>query len=276
MFSSPNEFKSYVNRYYDEGTWLKFVREFRKSLLGIPLEHLVREFHCQGLEHRTSFFSEELIRAFDRYLLPRLQENDAQGNPTRILSLPCSSGQEVYSLATLAWDQGFRDFIVEGRDVSENLINKARSGEYWMKPNKDKLEPFIEKGYFWARKKGRKHNYLSDLEISPSIVQRCNFEVQDILLDVISTEYDAILCFNLFMHLSSEGREVALSNLTTNLRSGDLLFLGESYQVNRGYQQGWNLERDRMSDYNQFVGELEKRDEGEFRKMGESNVYRRV
>lgn len=277
MFSTPEELRSYVNLYYRKNTWLNFVRDMRKSLVEIPLDNLVREFHCHGLNHRTSFFSEEITRVFGKYLLPRLQENDSQGSSTRILSLPCSGGQEAYSLATLAWEQGFKDFAVEGRDICDALVNRAKNQEYWIEQeNKDRLEPFLRKNYFWVQKKKRKRDHYPNLKISEGIVQRCNFEVQDILLEEVSSSYNVILCFNLFMHLSPTGRESALSNLTANLRPGDFLFLGESYQVNQGYQKGWNLERDRMTDYNRFVGDLKKRSEGEFRKIGEPNVYQRV
>ncbi|MFH0701303.1 MAG: CheR family methyltransferase [Candidatus Woesearchaeota archaeon] len=278
MFSSPEEFRSYVKLYYGEGTWLKFVRDLRRPLVGISLERLVQEFHCQGLDHRTSFFSKEITRVFDKYLLPLFQENNSKGNPTKILSLPCSSGQEVYSLATLAWDQGFRDFAVEGRDLCDHLVKRAKKREYWAEQaKKDLLEPFLEKKYFRIQKRKRKRDRSPNLIISPDIVERCNFEQQDILLEEVPSGYNAIFCLNLLMHLNQKGKELALSNLADNLCPGDLLFLGDSYQVNRGYVwRGGNLQRDRMTDYNQFVGELEKRSEGKFRKIGESNVYRRV
>jgi chemotaxis methyl-accepting protein methylase len=272
MFNSLAEFRAYVDRYYVQGAWKGFLRG-SGSLLNKPLDQVVKDFYCQGLTHRTSFFSSELEGTFKK-LLPFLQSRNDQGLTSRVLSIPCSRGQEVYSLAVLADQAGIKNVEVEGKDVCYHQIEIASNQEYWVEQErKDRLQPYLEQGYFWVQHRKRKRDNFPNLRISPNITSRCSFQQLDVLLEEIPADYQAVICLNLFMHLSPAGRERALENLTANLQNGTLLFLGESYSVNLGYQKGWNVERDRRSGYNRFIEGLEERPELRLRRINQPNVY---
>ncbi|AXP08555.1 methyltransferase domain-containing protein [Campylobacter hepaticus] len=47
-----------------------------------------------------------------------------------ILSAPCSSGEEVYSLALLAAQNFMKDIYILGIDINSNVIEKAKLGKY--------------------------------------------------------------------------------------------------------------------------------------------------
>lgn len=79
----------------------------------------------------TWFFRER--RAFamlTRFARQRLQTNDA--GVLRILSLPCSTGEEPYSIAMALLDAGILAgrFVVEAVDVSARALAQARRGVY--------------------------------------------------------------------------------------------------------------------------------------------------
>jgi len=274
MFNSLAEFRAYVDRYYLQGTWKDFLKS-NGPVQSMPLENIVREFYCRGLSHKTSFFSRELERTFKK-MLPYLQERKDRGLTSRILSLPCSRGQEVYSLAILADQAEIKNCRVEGRDVCPTLIDIASNQQYWIEQErKDLLQPYLEEGYFWIERGKRKNDGTHNLKIAPNITHRCDFFVHDLLLDQIPAEYQAVLCLNLFMHLSPEGRTRAVENLTSNLEPGCRLFLGDPYEVNLGYHRGWNLERQRRNEYNRFIEGLEERPELRLRKVGRPNIYQK-
>ena len=52
--------------------------------------------------------------------------------PLRIISLPCSSGEEPYSIAMALLDAGFaaEQFQIEALDVSDKVLEQARKGLY--------------------------------------------------------------------------------------------------------------------------------------------------
>src|SRR5690606_24929158 len=81
----------------------------------------------------TSFFrDEEQLRSFFDELQQR-QPTGASG-PIRILSAGCSTGEEVYSLAMLFFENMHqfwgRSIAVHGIDLSEKALERARSGLY--------------------------------------------------------------------------------------------------------------------------------------------------
>ncbi len=47
-----------------------------------------------------------------------------------ILSAPCSSGEEVYSLALLAAQNFIKDMYILGVDINSSVIEKAKLGKY--------------------------------------------------------------------------------------------------------------------------------------------------
>lgn len=77
---------------------------------------------------RESHHFDQLINE----LLPELDQTD-RSMPIRILSAPCSSGEEVYTLALrmCALSRiGKRPIEIVGIDISEEMIEKARAGIY--------------------------------------------------------------------------------------------------------------------------------------------------
>lgn len=72
---------------------------------------------------------------FDRLIeeiLPQLNERDS-AKPIRILSAPCSSGEESYSIALRLHNSKMkfsRSIEIVGIDISEEMIEKARKGVY--------------------------------------------------------------------------------------------------------------------------------------------------
>ena len=77
------------------------------------------------------------------------------GRPLRILSLPCSSGEEPYSIVMALLDGGLAPqlFQVDAVDVSEKIIERAHAGLYGHNSFRGEALDFRER-YFLPSKEG--------------------------------------------------------------------------------------------------------------------------
>ncbi len=117
----------------------------RSQKLNMPAAKYYAEVHCNGAEfqelinrltiNETYFFREaEHIRLVVDHLVPRLLVERDRGEPVRILSAGCSSGEEPYSLVMALMDKyGERvaqQFEFIGGDIDSAVLEKARLARY--------------------------------------------------------------------------------------------------------------------------------------------------
>lgn len=114
-------------------------------------------------------FAEGELEAIDRFLLPKLT------GAVRALIVPCSHGEEAYTIAAYFTKIGV-DFSIDAFDVQPALIEEAKTGV---------LTFGFPSGYLEAP--GR---------VSRSILERIHFEVQDAFALEAAPAYDVVLCRN--------------------------------------------------------------------------------
>ncbi len=105
-------------------------------------------------------------------VLPDLKSRDG----ARILSLPCSDGEEAVSLAIECLEAGLGEFMVHGKDVQPACIEAAKSGRFPFQG----LPKYVE------------------CRVSPAVMSRLSFSVADVFsgTDGIGAGYDLIVCRN--------------------------------------------------------------------------------
>lgn len=111
-----------IRRYLDNGGEMPSEYE----ILNPALINLitVNETYFERESHHFDCLIEEI--------LPQLENRDLS-SPIRILSAPCSSGEETYSIALRLVSRGkkiARPIEIVGVDISEEMIQKALSGVY--------------------------------------------------------------------------------------------------------------------------------------------------
>ncbi len=141
----------------------------------------------------------------------------------RVLSAPCSTGEEPYSIAMTLLKSGLTpaQFKVDAVDISQRALLKAKRGIYG-KPSfrgggvTDQLRYFepVESGH----------------EIRPFVRNTVNFMQGNLLNPVfLSGEtYHAIFCRNLLIYLDRASRNQVIEQLDQALAPSGLLFLGAS------------------------------------------------
>lgn len=152
-----------------------------------------------------------------------LQRRLAIGRPLRLLSLPCSSGEEPYSMAIAMLDADFsaEQFQIDALDISQRGIEQAALGRYGVNAFRGD-DPDIRERYF-QREEGGTHR------IHERLRAMVNFQCGNILDSIVSPSlltYDIVFCRNLLIYFDQPTQLRALTNLKRWLHTDGLLFAG--------------------------------------------------
>jgi chemotaxis protein methyltransferase WspC len=170
--------------------------------------------------HETWFFREpaafECLRDF------ALQRAARGAGRLRVLSVPCSTGEEPYSIAMTLLDAGLSPpaFAIEAVDVSEPALAAARRGVYGK--NSFRGGQTAKDRYFQARG--------TSFELSEEVQRAVHFAKGNLLDPQLFTgsQFDVVFCKNLLIYLDRKARKAALATLERVLASDGVLFAGHS------------------------------------------------
>ena len=147
------------------------------------------------------------------------------GRTLRVLSLPCSTGEEPYSIAIALLEAGLnpRNFSIDAADISKVALKKADRAVYGKNSFRDKNLDFRDR-YFTGL--GGDIYQLNDL-----VRGKVNF-IQGNILDsyflVNQIPYDVIFCRNVLIYFDEAGRIQTVQLLNRLLKKTGILFLGHS------------------------------------------------
>jgi len=122
-----------------------------------------------------------------------------------ILVLPCSTGEEVYSILLLLLEESVRlDKInISGCDLNSYAIESAKKGEY-DEHSLHNLDANLRKEYFVQNEKNI-YTISSPLRLKPDFYQANIFEI-----DSSQKKYDIVLSRNMFIYFDDANRKKAL------------------------------------------------------------------
>jgi chemotaxis protein methyltransferase CheR len=183
--------------------------------------------------NETYFYREDYqLRCLSSTLLPIVTAGRAPGELVRIWSMPCSTGEEPFSIAIwLLENWGLVDaYNVEivGSDINTQSLAEARAGLYGER-SLSRLSPDLVDNYFQRQPDGT-WRIIWDLEES------VNFTAAN-LIDAESMaaqgEFDIVFCRNVLIYFDDASRQAAAENLRRSLRRGGFLCLGHSESMSR-------------------------------------------
>jgi chemotaxis protein methyltransferase WspC len=157
-------------------------------------------------------------------------------NPLRILSAPCSTGEEPYSAVMLAFDCGLKhDSIhVVATDISSESIRHAQNKVYRKSSFRNDYDNFQIK-YFTSH--NTNHIISQDVAKVPVFVED-NLVKNNFLEN--HSKFDFIFCKNLLIYLSEQARTRVLENIKRLLKEDGALLVGLSeinYFTHNGFEQ---------------------------------------
>lgn len=163
----------------------------------------------------------ESFATLGRLARKRLDEVGAR-RILRILSLPCSTGEEPYSIAMALFDAGFagHQFKVEALDVSPLSVARAQAAVYGKNSFRGDQTDFRER-YFSVTNDG--------YQLSERVRQQVSFHVGNVLdpaLVVNHVPYDFVFCRNLLIYFDLNTQQQALDVLKRLTRDDGVLFIG--------------------------------------------------
>jgi chemotaxis protein methyltransferase WspC len=143
-------------------------------------------------------------------------------SPVRILSAPCASGEEPYSVAMALLDAHLapEQFHIDAIDVSRAALERAARGRYSANAFRNADGAFRDR---WFRTDGG-HAVLSD--IPRSCVRFAWANLLDPSFAAGRDPYDVIFCRNLLIYLDAPSRARVEAALNVLLRPDGVLVLG--------------------------------------------------
>jgi two-component system CheB/CheR fusion protein len=173
----------------------------------------------------TSFFRDPPAWEYlGAEILPRLAADKRDGDPIRVWSAGCASGEEAYTLA-MALAEALGPEVVRERvkiyatDVDEDALNHARQARYTAK-QVEGVPPGLLERYFERNGEG----YVFSKELRRSVI----FGRHDLIQDAPISRIDLLVCRNTLMYLNSDTQAHVLARFSFALREGGYLFLGKA------------------------------------------------
>jgi chemotaxis protein methyltransferase WspC len=145
--------------------------------------------------------------------------------PLRVLSVPCGSGEEPYSIAMTLLNLGFDTtrFQVDAVDLSECALRLAKEGSYSESSFREAVELIMDcRSRFFELVESR-FRVKDDVRLA---VRFQHGNLIDIAFLRAEACYDVIFCRNLLIYLDPEGRNAALANLRRLLAKDGGLYVG--------------------------------------------------
>jgi chemotaxis protein methyltransferase CheR len=193
------------------------------------LELLINAFTI----NETYFYREEhQLRCLVNSLLPILIKDKRPGDKIRIWSVPCSSGEEPFSIAIWLLEHwrlvDAYNIEINGSDIDTQALEDARIGAFGVRAL-SKMPPDVVDSYFEPVRDGQRR-IIQDLQESVAFSP----------VNLISTEsmaqhgqFDVVFCRNVLIYFDDASRLVASDNLFRSLKPGGFICLGHSESMTR-------------------------------------------
>ena len=184
----------------------------------------VNETYFYREDHQLQCLTSDLLR--ERLAVkPR-------GEAVRIWSVPCSTGEEPYSIAIWLlenWPQvDSHDIEIVGSDIDTGVLEAARAGVYGKRALM-RLSPELIERYF-EQIDDERWRVLEDLRDS---VRFSAVNLVEPAQTRPNGRFDVIFCRNVLIYFDDASRRIAAENLYENLAPGGFICLGHSESMSR-------------------------------------------
>jgi len=210
---------------------LSFVSYFARLRANIDSE--IEKLINASTVNETYFYREEhQFACLTSDLLPERLRVKPRGETLRIWSVPCSTGEEPYSIAIWLlenWPEVDQHEVeIVASDIDTNVLNAARAGIFGQRALMRMSKQLIDK-YFVAAG-AEQWLILDDLRQSihftaANVVQAAETRPQGV--------FDIIFCRNMLIYFDDASRRIAAENLYECLAPGGYVCLGHAESMSR-------------------------------------------
>ena len=183
--------------------------------------------------NETYFYREDhQLRCLGRAMLPELVARRGPGDLVRIWSVPCSTGEEPYSVAIWLLENwplvDAYNIEIVGSDIDTRVLAAAVEGVYGERALA-RLPEDTRARYFTGLTGGL-HRVIPDLRESVRFTQ---VNLVDSASMAAQRRFDVILCRNVLIYFDDVSRLTAAFNLFEALNPGGFLCLGHTESMSR-------------------------------------------
>jgi len=209
-------------------SFASYFARLRGDLRG-EIEQFVNAFTV----NETYFYREDhQLQCLTSDLLRERLKVKPRGEAVRIWSVPCSTGEEPYSIAIWLlqnWPQvDHHDIEIVGSDIDTYVLEAARAGLYGKRALM-RLSPELIARYF-EQIDDEHWRVLEDLRGS---VRFSPVNLVESAETRPNGRFDVIFCRNVLIYFDDSSRRVAAENLYENLAPGGFICLGHSESMSR-------------------------------------------
>ena len=201
-------------------------KDYFAFLVNNPVE--LEEFRKAITIHVTTFFRDvEPFRILEKEVIPNIMKlkRGKQDRTIRILSAPCSTGQEPYSLAIIAHHLKIKKYLkypvkIYATDLEKDVLDIARRGVYDKLTMKNISPSSIQRNF----------NYLGNdtYLVKNRIKQYVEFFEHDLLKPLDLPKIDLVVCRNFLIYISKDMQSKVLYNIIPSMSPQGYLMLGKT------------------------------------------------
>lgn len=182
--------------------------------------------------NETYFFREvEQFEGLVQHILHDLDAKLPKTQPLRILSAPCSTGEEPYSIVLHLLEEGRlienRDIEIVGIDIDSTVIQKAKKGQFTERSVHAIPKEIVSK---WFTKKGMTYELVDDLHGT------VDFQVANVFDKAQMRKlgkFDVIFSRNMLIYFDDASRKEVAMTYYEMLNPGGYVLLGHAEYMSR-------------------------------------------
>lgn len=183
--------------------------------------------------NETYFFREEYqFQCMVNSMLPEILPRKRRGDIIKIWSIPCSTGEEPYSIAIYLleyWKEIDKwDVEIISSDIDTNALENAKKGIYSERSVQNLPRSIIQK-YF----KYLGNGYYQICEELRNSVEFTRVNITDTKETKRHRGLDIVFCRNLLIYFDDLSRKIAVENLFDSMLPGGFICLGHSESMSR-------------------------------------------
>jgi chemotaxis protein methyltransferase CheR len=183
--------------------------------------------------NETYFFREDhQFECMANHMLPEITARKRKGDKLRIWSMPCSTGEEPYSIAIFLLEKwpAVDDFDIEiiGSDIDTTVLAAARLGVYETRAL-HRLSRTLVQRYFKTKPGGT-------YQLSEALRESVRFTQVNCTDAAAMRPYshiDLIFCRNMLIYFDDKSRLTAVQHFYDSLSQGGFICLGHSESMAR-------------------------------------------
>ncbi len=183
--------------------------------------------------NETYFYREQYqLECLSRSLLPELVQTRRPGDKLRLWSVPCSTGEEAYSLAIWLLDNwrlvDAYNVEIVGSDIDTRALAAAAHGEYGERALARLPRTAVEAYFDAPGPAGRR--LIADLRESVAFTA---VNLVDPASMAVQGRFDVVLCRNVLIYFDDVSRKIATDLLHDQINPGGFLCLGHTESMTR-------------------------------------------